>query len=98
MNDDVLREARDRLDWLREEYGEGDIDYVTFAPVVDMAGALLTTTRRLVEERDNWLAQALPTKPTDVRVKRKYLQGLLSRRPLNHADSTSEAQSREESD
>jgi hypothetical protein len=33
----VLTEARDRLLWLRAEYGEDDIDYATFRPLYDLA-------------------------------------------------------------
>ena len=36
-----MAEARSRLDWLLDEYGEGDIDYQSFAPIVEALEALL---------------------------------------------------------
>jgi hypothetical protein len=33
--DAALAEARTRLAWLLDEYGPDDIDFVTFAPIVD---------------------------------------------------------------
>ena len=35
----LLEAARERLEWLREEYGEDDIDYQTFAPIVSALDA-----------------------------------------------------------
>lgn len=37
----ILKAARLRLEWLRDEYGEDDIDYLTFRPVVELAVYLM---------------------------------------------------------
>jgi len=34
-----LKAAQERLEWLRDEYGEGDIDYQTFRPIVTIVEA-----------------------------------------------------------
>ena len=41
---ELLAEARRRLDWIRDEYGEDDIDYQTFAPIVALLVEATVTT------------------------------------------------------
>ena len=45
----VIQEAKDRLTWLRAEYGPDDIDLLTFGPVVVLAERLLACLREPVE-------------------------------------------------
>ena len=45
----VLAEARDRLEWIRDDYGEDDVDFVTFGPVVELAEQLLERVRERAE-------------------------------------------------
>ena len=37
----LLQAANERLEWLREDYGEDDVDLLTFGPVVALAERLL---------------------------------------------------------
>lgn len=36
MSEQIVTEARKRLEWLRAEYGDEDIDLVTFGPVLEL--------------------------------------------------------------
>ncbi len=46
MTNEIIRDANDRLEWIRDEYGEDDIDYQTFAPVVFALEELSTKSTR----------------------------------------------------
>ncbi len=63
MSRDFLSEAWDRLEWIREEYGEDDIDYQTFYPLV----------KCLSEVKE------LSAKSTRTRVKSEFLPGTFRR-------------------
>ena len=48
---EVVHLAHERLDWIRGDYGDDDVDYLTFAPLVELAEELLEElSRRLTDD------------------------------------------------
>jgi hypothetical protein len=49
--DDALADAKERLDWLRSQYGTGDEDYRAFEPLVSFVEAMLKAAAQAKRQR-----------------------------------------------